>query len=202
VRPPVPDESERLARLFVAFDLPDRLVAGLTAWQAEALPDDEWRAMATENLHLTLVFLGSLPERLIGDIAELVENELPSSPPSIRLSLEAVGIPRRRPRALAFEAAEASGVAELAEALEEKFADAGLFERDPREFWPHLTVARRRKRPAGGSGRSRRSHARFPSVPLPPGMTERFVLDRLVVYRSETRPGGSRHHAEASFTIT
>jgi len=181
--------GEPRARLFVALDLPDALVAGLEAWQALALDGSCWRPVRAESIHLTLAFLGSNPSAEIPVIADAVQAVSGSPAPTMSLKRKAVGIPRRRPRAVAFEA-DAPEVVALAEAVAGALERARLAEREDRPFWPHVTVARRRGR------------GPLPSQPLPNLLQEPVTLERLVLYRSETLPGGSRHHAEAAFTIT
>ena len=51
------------ARLFVALDLPDRVRNGIAAWGREQLGDPALRPVAEESLHITLAFLGYLPEK-------------------------------------------------------------------------------------------------------------------------------------------
>lgn len=181
------DDEPRL-RLFIALDLPDVLVAGLGAWQADALDESSWRAIRAEQIHLTLAFLGSRPNAEVPAIAEVLSALSPLSAPAMALKEMAVGIPRRRPRAVAFEA-DAPEVVGLAETVAGGLERGRLAEREKRAFWPHVTVARRRGR------------GPLPSEPLPKLLQEEVRLERLVLYRSETLPEGSRHHVEAAFPL-
>src|SRR5882724_10545658 len=58
------------ARLFLALDLPDDLRAALVEWRSAALAGRaDLRPVAPEALHVTLVFLGYLPEKEIATVA-------------------------------------------------------------------------------------------------------------------------------------
>ena len=70
--------------MFVALDLPAATREALVAWRERALEGRaDLRPVAPEALHVTLVFLGYLPEKEIGRVAST--------------AFEALGGPRRRP---------------------------------------------------------------------------------------------------------
>ena len=72
------------ARLFVALDLPGAVRSGIDAWGDEALRDPALRRLAPESLHVTLVFLGYLPEREVERLAAIVA-EIEGPAPAIEL---------------------------------------------------------------------------------------------------------------------
>ena len=151
------------ARLFVALDLPDAVRAGIVAWGEEALADPALRPVAAESLHITLAFLGYLPEKEIARLAAIVEASSGPAPPiELRRSGAAAasgagrGSSRCRP-------SRAGAVALQAE-LQERLVAARLYEPEKRPFWPHVTVARVRARSgveaAGAASRGLRARCR------------------------------------------
>ena len=103
------------ARLFVALDLPDEVRDGLAAWQrAELEPIPVLRPVAPEALHVTLAFLGHLPEKSIERIGAILDAvEAPA--PELRFLPDPAPRPLGRPRLFAIEAESEGTVALQAE---------------------------------------------------------------------------------------
>lgn len=176
------------ARLFVALDLPDAVRLGIASWARKALVDPALRPVRPESLHVTLAFLGWLPEKEISRLSQIVEAS-GGKAPSIRLSGPVQRPERGRPRLFAL-AAESPGMLALQASLEEELVAARLYEPEKRPFWPHVTVARvrreerRSKRPAPVS--------KLPGA-LPKGLLQPFRGIRLTLYRSELQPQGAHY---------
>jgi 2'-5' RNA ligase len=176
------------ARLFVALDLPEALRDGLVAWGRRELRDPALRAVRPESLHITLAFLGYLPEKEIGRLGEIVTG-LEAMAPTIELRDPVAKPTPRRARLFALPAESAGAVALQAE-LEERLIDKRLYDPEKRPFWPHVTVAR--VKPEGrGSKRSARV-AEAPG-PLPKALLQPAVCRRVTLYRSELKPAGARY---------
>lgn len=176
------------ARLFVALDLPEELRAGIAAWAQRELIDPALRIVSPQSLHMTLAFLGYLPEREIGRLTEIVE-ALETAAPTIKLHDPLAKPSSRRPRlfVLPIDSPESVG---LQAQLEEKLVAARLYEPEKRPFWPHLTVARVRSE-GRGSKRPRTLESRPGGLPeelLRPALSVRATL-----YRSELNPQGARY---------
>lgn len=62
------------ARLFVALDLPEEVREAIVSWQRAELTDEALRVVGPQNLHITLAFLGYLPEKANGSVAEVVNS--------------------------------------------------------------------------------------------------------------------------------
>jgi RNA 2',3'-cyclic 3'-phosphodiesterase len=178
-------------RAFVALDLPERVVVAVAAWQAEALAGREGlRAIRPEALHLTLAFLGHREQAEIDRAREVVmahENEAAAVP--IELEPEPQGVPRRRPRVVAFGAVSPPAN-DLRGRIAAELVEAGLLEPERRPWWPHLSVARVRRR-ASIDG--------LPPMPGGPGHT--FDAVRVALYRSELGPQGARYSTLAGFDL-
>jgi 2'-5' RNA ligase len=161
----------------VALDLPAGTRGGLAAWAGARLGTDErLRLVPEESLHVTLVFLGSVDARRVGELWEAVAGASEGHP-AARLEPRVVAaLPRRRPRVLALDLGDDAGaVASLQEDVADALVTAGLAEPERRRWRPHVTVARVRRGGEGGV-----------TVPDPPSLAP-FTASGVTLYRS--RPG-------------
>jgi 2'-5' RNA ligase len=93
-------------------------------------------------------------------------------------------VPARHPRLFAVDLEDEDGrAAAVAEAVDEALAEAGLFPRERRAFWAHVTVARVRR------------GARATAVGEDPPAGPAFRAAGLTLYRSRVGPSGSRYEA-------
>lgn len=175
-------------RLFVALDLPEPVRAGIATWGRGALADPALRPVRAESLHITLAFLGWVPEKEIPRLAGIVE-ESRGKAPSIELSDPVPRPERGRARLFALPAAS-SGTIALQAGLQEKLVAARLYEPEKRPFWPHVTVARVRREERGSKRPALVS--RLPEA-LPKGLLQPFDGVRLTLYRSELQPQGAQY---------
>jgi RNA 2',3'-cyclic 3'-phosphodiesterase len=176
------------ARLFVALDLPDALREGIVAWGREELCDPALRVVAPESLHVTLAFLGYLPEKDIEPLAEIVRG-LRAPAPFIELGDPVAQPSLRRARLFALPAGSSGAVA-LQSELEEALVAKRLYKPEKRPFWPHVTVARVK---SAGRGARRPATVGRPPGALPPGLLEPARCVRVTLYRSVLQPQGSRY---------
>lgn len=184
------------ARLFVALDLPGEVRRLLGLWQSRSLRDPALRPVRAEALHLTLCFLSYHPERAIPRIGELIRS-LGPRPVPMRLEPEPVAIPGGRPRLYAV-GAESPAAAELQEELAALLEGEGLYKREKRPFWPHLTVARVRSerlapRQGERKGRGRPKRVSEPPTRLSAALCEPFGAVRMALYRSNLKPEGAEY---------
>jgi 2'-5' RNA ligase len=176
------------ARLFVALDLRDDLRDGLVAWSRRELDDPALRIVPPESLHITLAFLGYLPEKEIGGLGEIV-GRLSSPAPTIELGDPIAKPSLGRVRLFAVPAVSPAAGALQGE-LEKELVAAQLYKPEKRPFWPHVTVGRVK---SAGRG-SKRPMA----VEKPPGRLSKALLGpadcvRVTLYRSELNPMGARY---------
>lgn len=162
-----------------ARDLLARLRPGLP--RASWTRPDAW--------HLTLKFLGEIPEGAAGEFADAVEAEIGRTPSGRLPSAGPVLLPPRgRPRVLGVGFSRSPGLealANLARAADAAGRRIGV-RPERREFRPHLTLARLREG-------------------WPPDAIETFLREtgswpfpdwsagRCVLYRSELHPAGAVH---------
>jgi 2'-5' RNA ligase len=176
------------ARLFIALDLPEALRDGIIEWGRRELCDPALRPVPAESLHITLAFLGYLPEREIERLGEIVAG-LRAAAPTVRLGEPVAKPSLRRARLFALPAQSPGAVALQAE-LEERLVAERLYKPEKRAFWPHLTVARA-KAPRRGSKQPRLVEQ--PPGALPPALLRPARLVRVRLYRSELNPKGARY---------
>jgi 2'-5' RNA ligase len=176
------------ARLFVALDLPDGLLDGLVAWGRRELSDPALRVVPRQSLHVTLAFLGYMPEREIGRLSEIVAG-LRAPAPAIELGDPIAKPSRRRPRLFALPTESPETVA-LQHELEGKLVPERLYKPEKRPFWPHVTVAR-----VKSAGRKAKRPPEVRKLPgrLPKGLLEPALCVRVTLYRSELQPQGARY---------
>jgi len=184
------------ARLFVALDLPEAVRDRLASWQAAALRDPALRPVRPEALHMTLAFLGYLPEARIEAVTELVCS-VTSGAVDARLEPAPVPLPRSRPRLFAIDAPSEGAIALQAE-LSGRLEAAGLYRPEKRPFWPHLTVARVRPERRGST---RPARVGTPPEDLPAALLEPFRAVRLALYRSHLRPSGAEYVSLANVEL-
>lgn len=176
------------ARLFVALDLPDPVRVAIVEWGREALADPALRPVAPESLHITLAFLGYLPEREIELLAAIVRASAGPAP-SIELGGPVPRPQRGRPRLFALPAAS-PGTLALQAGLEEKLVEARLYKPEKRSFWPHVTVARVRREERG---QERPAPVLGSPQGLPKGLLQPFDGVRIVLYLSQIKPRGAQY---------
>jgi 2'-5' RNA ligase len=176
------------ARLFVALDLPEDVREGIVAWSREALADPALRPLSPASLHITLAFLGWLPEKEVPRLTRIIEA---SAAPAPRLELEdPVPRPERgRPRLFALPAAS-PGTVELQAGLQERLVEARLYQPEKRPFWSHVTVARVKREERGSK---RPALVSRPPGALPKGLLRPFDGVRITLYRSKLQPQGAQY---------
>lgn len=175
--------------MFIALDLPEALRNGIVAWGRRELRDPALRAVSPESLHITLAFLGYLPESEIERLGEIVTG-LPTAAPTIQLH-DPVAKPSLRGARLFALAAESPDAVSLQAELARRLLEARLYKPDKRAFWPHLTVARVKS--AGHGSKLFQTTVKRPPGSLPGSLLKPARLVRVRLYRSELNPKGARY---------
>jgi RNA 2',3'-cyclic 3'-phosphodiesterase len=176
------------ARLFVALDLPETVRGGIIGWGRKALADPALRPLSPQSLHITLAFLGYLPEKEIGRLAGIVA-EFESPAPAIELRDPVPVPPRGRPRLFALPA-ESPGTIALQAELQQRLVAARLYKPEKRPFWSHVTVARVRREERGSN---RPAPVSSPPGALPKELLRSFGGVRITLYRSKLQPQGAQY---------
>lgn len=176
-------------RVFCAIELPEntrRLVLQHITDLRAAVPDAKASWARDANLHLTMKFLGEIPQTSVTSFSAAVSRsiaELASF--SIQLSETGVFPKRGQPRVLWIGVNDASGgLGELHAHLEAEALKAG-FPREDRSFHPHLTVARLRN--PRNTSELVEAHQQMEFEPV------EILVDELLVIRSELSSSGSKY---------
>jgi 2'-5' RNA ligase len=160
--------------------LPEHVVAAVAEWQEGELRE---RTVAPENLHVTLAFLGSRPEReLPAIVAELRE----AAGEAARPLLAVTGYRETRSVGMLVLADEDDRATALAADVHERLERLGVYRREQRPWLPHLTVVRFRERP----------RLRPPLPDLEP-----FTLSDAAAYLSRLHPSGARYEVLESVPL-
>lgn len=168
-------------RLFVAIHPPESCrLACLAALADLNLPSGSFRATPADQVHLTLQFIGQVPQRELDDVVESVERSASGVSP-FRLTPRCLTMfpESGPPRLVALELDSPPQLLELKRRLARRLSRHTRAE-DPERFRPHITLCR-----FTGEARIPRLEQ---EVSLPP-----FDAAELVLFRSVLRPSGARH---------
>jgi 2'-5' RNA ligase len=169
-------------RLFVALELPEGVRSALADWRADALGRrDDLRLVAPEALHVTLAFLGYRYEKDIERIAASAFAPLSAFAAPRLESAGIVPVPKRDPRLFALDLLDPEGdCAAIQLAVSDSLAGERFYKPEKRPFWPHVTLARVKKRVR-----------RAPGVEAQPPSLDSFDAPAVTLYRSLLRPTGA-----------
>lgn len=169
-------EGRERLRLFVALLLPEQAVSHLVEWQQrEFAGRPDIRLVPRENLHVTLAFLGSTPAEEVQRIADAARAAARTGRPPM---LEPSRYRETRSVGMVVLADEEGRATSLAGRLFGALEQLGVYERERREWLPHVTVLRFRERP--------RLAPPLPSLgPL--------VSSEMAVMMSRLRPSGAQY---------
>ena len=181
---PASVEGRERLRLFCALRLSDDAVEKLSRWQAETFAGaDGVRVLGSEQLHVTLAFLGHRPPGELEAIATELRAAARVAGPA---ALAITGYRETRSVGMLVCADEGSRAARLAVDVHERLERLGVYERERREWLPHVTVIRFRHQPRL-------------KPPLPELGT--VVTSEAAVYMSVLRPSGAQYEVLQSVAL-
>ena len=132
-------------RVFFALWPDARARDALAALARDAAAQAQGRAPAAENLHLTLAFLGDVAPGRVA-ILQAIGRHVSAAVPAFTLSLDCTGMFRGSGIAWAGASATPPELAGLVARLREALVAEG-FALERRAFQPHVTLARRCRKP-------------------------------------------------------
>jgi RNA 2',3'-cyclic 3'-phosphodiesterase len=186
----VSDSPHERVRLFVALELPERVVSACARWGDEIVRREPGlRAVPPASLHITLCFLGWRTAGEVGDIVAAcgVAGTLPAA---TLAADRAIWLPPRRPRVLTLALADEDGrLADAQAALSRALEAGGWYVPESRPFLAHVTVAR--------VGRGARVRPRELTAPA----LDPFRGSRVTVFRSRLSRSGARYERLASIDL-
>ena len=170
-------------RLFIATDLPAQVLTALSAMREQLSSGDAGvRWAPDESLHITLKFLGDVPDNQVQPIDESLQRVRAS-----RFGAEVAGVgffPSERAPRVFWAGVRSTELAELADNVGNCMVPLG-YQSEGRGFRPHLTLARTRGKARIGS--------RF--VEGARACRDRefgtFETDRFFLYQSRLEPSGA-----------
>jgi 2'-5' RNA ligase len=184
-------------RSFLAFELPPEIREQIRAISTElrktALPV---RWVKVENIHLTILFLGSVDEDMIGAIQEKVNVVIHGFSPC-GTKLDTVGaFPHwRRPRVIWIGLnGDIERLSDLRNDLQEELKPLG-FVPEKRPFQPHLTLGRVKKS-LGRDDDITWIYERYRDID-----SKLCLLNELILYKSELRPDGPVYTKMATWPL-
>ncbi len=188
--------SVPLIRAFIAFDIGEGLrgaLAGVQEGLKETRADVRW--VGIEGIHLTLKFLGNVPEDRVEDIAGGMARASTGVPPS-RVRLAGLGAfpSPKSPRVVWVGVREESGSLRSLHGRLETEMEALGFPRESREFQPHLTLGRVRS-PSGRDALLRALASRTDSE------IGAFTADTLILFKSTLLPSGAEYSRLRSVSL-
>jgi RNA 2',3'-cyclic 3'-phosphodiesterase len=184
VKLPASVEGRERIRLFCALRLPEETAEGLVAWQREAFAGArEVRVLPRGHLHVTLAFLGHRPLEEAEAIAAALR-EAAAGAERLVLSVRRYRETRSVGMLALEDEARRAGV--LALDLHERLQALGVYERERREWLPHVTVIRFRRPP--------RLNLSLPELGT-------FSPSDAALYHSLLRPGGAQYEVLESVAL-
>jgi 2'-5' RNA ligase len=169
-------------RVFIAIDVPAEIRQRLAAIQDKLRPaSSAARWVSTDSIHITLKFMGEIPEERREDIDSALTglSWLPMS-----IAVRGIGFfPGVRSPRILWAGVECPTMEGLANEVDTRLVQAG-FDSEKRAFRAHLTLARTKER---------RLENALVKTAEPFEETEfgTFVADRCYLYQSTLRPAGS-----------
>lgn len=180
-----------MPRLFVAIDLPDAVKDQILSLREQDLPPGRWSRR--EDLHLTLHFIGDVPEavarayqRVLGDVNAV----------AFELRIQGLGqFPiNDRPRVIWAGVQNTPELRALHEAIGAALESEG-FRRERRRFHPHITLMRFRKPIRRGlASRWLNAHIDFHVEP--------FRVEQFALYESDLQPSGAVYSKRGVYGLT
>src|SRR3972149_4129300 len=179
-------------RLFVALELTEAVRGALLELAARLGPAGaDLRGVRPEGMHLTLKFIGEMPEAKLPLVREALGQV--RSPRPVALEFHGLGYfpPGRRPRVFGVGVEASDNLPALAAEVEAALEPFGI-PRENRPFAPHLTLGRFKS--ADRLERLQQEIARLPATHFGRVETSEFVL-----FQSRLSPHGAEYPRLESF---
>lgn len=177
-----------MIRLFVALELPEELRARIALLQT-GLPGARW--VPPENLHLSLRFLGQIPEPTAEEVAAALAR-VRAAPFDLVVSGAGHFETGRRVRAVWLGVEKSPALSDLQERVEAAATRAGL-PPEGRKFIPHITLARLENGRPNAVHRWLSGTTLFKAYP--------FRIEEFVLFSSHLGRGGSVYRAEVVYPL-
>ncbi len=167
-------------RLFYAVFVPEEIAKKLAEAQRNLV--GRWKPVPPHQMHVTLLFLGEVPEERLGEL-EGIGRDIAGSVPAFTARIRGTGhFPEAGSPRVWFAKAEGEGFEALATRLRESLPEFN----DAKAFKPHITLARKKG----------------PAPRMPPVVFDlTFPVDRISLVRSRLSPRGPHYERIATFPL-
>jgi 2'-5' RNA ligase len=179
-----------LLRTFIALEIPTHIQAAIhheTATLRQALGGSLVRWVPSENVHLTLKFLGEISPSNLEVLTQMLGVEA-TQHPSFEMEIGELGVfpSLRRPRVI-WIGIQAPAVLESLQRGIEAAASRLGYESEARPFSPHLTIGRLKQHVNGADLQAVRAGLEGTGV----GALGRVSVDSVHLFRSDLKPSGA-----------
>jgi RNA 2',3'-cyclic 3'-phosphodiesterase len=137
---PASVDGREHARLFCGLRFPEDAIEALSKWQARHIGGG--RPVPQEHLHITLAFLGRRP---LGELEQIVTALRAAAAAAAPIRLVPRGYRETRSVGMLTLTDEGGAATRLANDLERRLEQLGLYRRERRPWLPHVTVVRFRE---------------------------------------------------------
>jgi 2'-5' RNA ligase len=176
-----------MPRLFAGIEIPEDARQSLARLR-QPLPGAKW--VEPDNYHMSLRFAGDVDPRTAEEFADSLGR---IETGTFQLQLKGLGaFGGNEPRSLWAGVSGNSHLDSLARAVERAARDAGL-PPEPRNFKPHVTIARLRYTPVELVARVLERNGAFRTMP--------FEVTRFVLFSSKPKVGGGPYVVEAAYPL-
>jgi len=179
-------------RLFIALEVPRAVQKSLEkSFEKLPLHESEFRRIPSENLHITIKFLGSTS---VDDISEIINilNDVgdKSTSPEITIK-QPMLLPAARPKAISLAIQPSDYLSALYTELELQLAQAGMAHPEHRRFNPHITVARMKSKLSEHDAEHIKNW----------NFTSSFAATTLTLFESVLKPEGPAYTPLTQFSL-
>jgi 2'-5' RNA ligase len=184
-------------RIFIAFSLPKQTLDAIEDLSQEFQKKFNYeyiRWIPTENIHLTMQFLGEQNKNKVDSITETIATKF--SVINVRMNQLSIFPNINRARGLWIEILDFGDLKHLAESIDSRLAING-FAKSKRPFHPHITIARFRSK-VKRSELGKLAQNIPSSFPVP---VQSVVLKKLSIFKSELHPSGAKHTVLSEYSL-
>ena len=184
-----------MIRTFIAIKIPDDIKGRIAQFQKRAAAEERSiRWVNVNNIHITLKFIGEIPESLVKKIVINIF-EKPSLTNALEIGLKGTGVfpDVRRPRIVWVGITSGSEqLTKLVFELESKLLDLNI-PKDSRKFKPHVTIGRLKQN----------QKLKDPEIFDDSGAFDagQFMAKNIVLMKSDLKPSGAEYTVIAQQTL-
>lgn len=134
-----------MLRTFIGVNFPpeiNRKIGKIIAYFKTQTPGDALKWVSTLNLHITIKFLGDIPENKLDQVKAILSESLQDTAP-FTINIEGMKIhpDKRNPRLILLGVTENGSLTDIHAILDRALTAVGV-DPDNRKFRPHITIAR------------------------------------------------------------